>query len=357
MRQVRGLQVLGLQVWILALAGALVPLAGCGSGSPASGNGGFGSIATGGTTSAQPSVSSVAMSPASVTGGNSAQITVTLAEAAPASGLRVALSSSDPTIANAPQEVIFGAGLTTASTSIPTSVVSLTSAVTISASYGGSRAGTNLSVVPAGTTAPFSVTVLPATLTVLQGKSGTSTVTTKASSGFDEALKLSVAKEPVGVTASLSPATIPAPGSGTSKVTLTVDSSTQTGSYPLTVTASEGSTSESAALTLKVTSGSTNPKATFKGCWYKKSGHRYQGVDVSAANAGTYPFNAVLYHGTTCNPNDFADQFGFGELITFGGFGYTFWFTDFKDQPDMSALWYVGDEKSQCVNYEVAPDC
>lgn len=30
---------------------------------------------------------------------------------------------------------------------------------------------------------------------------------------------------------------------------------------------------------------------------------------------------------------------------------------EFKDQTLMSALQYVGDESSQCVNYAVAPDC
>jgi len=106
-----------------------------------------------------------------------------------------------------------------------------------------------------------------------------------------------------------------------------------------------------------VISGSSNPNATFKGCWYKQGGHRYQAVDVSVGNPGTYPFNAILYHGATCNPNDFADQFGFGQLLNFGGFGETFWFTDFEDQTGMSALWYVGNENSQCVNYAVAPAC
>jgi hypothetical protein len=112
-----------------------------------------------------------------------------------------------------------------------------------------------------------------------------------------------------------------------------------------------------AETTLQPTTGNGNPDATFKGCWHKQGRHRYQAVDVTVGKPGTYAFNAILYHGTTCNPNDFADQFGFGQLLNFGGFGYTFWFTDFHDQTDMSALWYVGDENSKCVSYESAPDC
>jgi len=337
-------------VCALVLSGALMPLTGCGSGSAANNTGGFGMAPSG-----QAGVASVSLSPASVTGGSSAQVTVTIAEPAPASGLNVALSSSDPTVVSSPQTLAIAAGETAGTAAVPTSAVSEAKSVTISATYNSSTAGANLSVLPA--TGSFSVTVQPATITVQQGKSGSSKATTKVSSGFDQALQLSVAKVPSGVTASLSPKTIPAPGSGTSKVTLTVASSVQAGSYPISVKASNGTSSQSATLTLKVTSGGSNPNATFKGCWYKQNGHRYQAVDVSVGNPGTYAFNAVLYYGATCDPSKFADQFGFGQLIPFGDFGYTFWFSDFKDQTDMSALWYVGDENSQCVNYAVAPGC
>ncbi|MGD0990455.1 MAG: hypothetical protein ABR874_21820 [Candidatus Sulfotelmatobacter sp.] len=101
----------------------------------------------------------------------------------------------------------------------------------------------------------------------------------------------------------------------------------------------------------------TNPDATFKGCWFKQGKNHYQAVDISVKNAGSYPFNAYLYYGTTCNPNDTADQIGYGEDLDFGGFDYTFWFDRFANKKDMSALWYVGSDKSVCVNYETAPNC
>lgn len=213
--------------------------------------------------------------------------------------------------------------------------------------------------VPA-TTGSFSVTV-PASMTVQQGKSGSSTITTKVSSGFDHELQLSVSKKPSGVSAGPGPATIAAPGSGTSKLTVSVANSVQTGSYPLAVKASDGTTSESAALTLKVTRNSNDPDATFQGCWHKQNGNSYQGVDVYAGDPGSYPMNAILYYGTTCNPDDWADQIGFGEVLNFSGdFGWTFWFNGppFTNKTDMSARWYVGDE-NKCVNYAAAsvPDC
>lgn len=288
-------------------------------------------------------------------GGNSTEITLRMAQPAPANGAKILLRSSDPAVV-LPSSVVIKAGQTSPTFTVSTNAVSAAVAVTIQAEYQNSTAGANLSLLPPAT-APFSVSVLPASVTVQQGKSGSAKATTKVNSGFSHSLELSASGEPVGTTLSLNPQTIPAPGSGTSDLSINVGSSTQTGSYPLTVTASEGTYSASAKTTLKVISGTGNPEATFKGCWYRQGGRRYQGVDVSVGKPGIYPFNAVLYHGTTCNPDDFADQFGFGQLIQFGGFGYTFWFTDFSDQSDMSALWYVGDENSKCVNYETAPNC
>jgi hypothetical protein len=343
------------------LAASLLFSAGCGSGSKPSSSGGFAGIA-----SSQPnvvvggalpknSVASVSLNPASVVGGASAAITVRIAQPAPAGGVKVSLSSSEPELVKIPSSVEIAEGETSGTLQVPSSAVSAATSATIVASYESSMAGANLSVA-ASTTAPFTVTVQPATLTVQQGKSGSSKVVTTVPSGYNHSLQLKVSGQPTGVSVSLNPQTIPAPGSGTSTMTAKVQSSVATGTYTLKVTATDGTSSTAANLTLKVT-GSVSPNATFKGCWYKQNGHRYQGVDISVGTPGTYPFNAVLYRGSTCDPNNFADQFGFGQLINFGGFGYTFWFTDFADQTGMSALWYVGNQHSQCVNYAVAPDC
>lgn len=100
-----------------------------------------------------------------------------------------------------------------------------------------------------------------------------------------------------------------------------------------------------------------NADANFQGCVYKTGKNRFQAVDVTVKNPGTYPFNAKLYYGTTCDPNTQADQFGFGQEIYFGGYGYIFWFDAFANKADMSALWYVGTDVSKCVNYKSAPAC
>ncbi|MGA7399844.1 MAG: hypothetical protein WBW38_07480 [Candidatus Sulfotelmatobacter sp.] len=346
---------------LVALAGLVLFVAG---GAPAqnlsTSPNGFGMRASGqsGSVDGENSLTLTALkfSETSVVGGESTTITLSLADPAPAAGARISLSSSDPTVVLTPASVRVEGGETSLSFPISTYAIAAAESITVRAQYGAATVNADLSVFPA-TAAPFTLAVHPASVTLEQGKSGSATVTSKVDSGFDHSLQVKASGEPAGVKLTLNPKVIPAPGSGTSRLSISVGSSVPAGSYPLTITSIEGSDSASARTTLKVISSSGNPNAKFKGCWYKQSGHSYQAVDFSLGNPGTYPFNAILYYGTTCNANDVADQIGFGELVDFGAVGWTFWFSAFADQTDMSALWYVGEDSSQCVNYETAPDC
>ncbi len=302
-----------------------------------------------------PKVASVSLSPAHLSGGDSTEIKVSLTQPAPEGGTVLHLRSSDASIVAAPVTVRIPPGQTSAAVAISTSPVAVATTVAITALDGDTVAGASLSIAVPETKAPFSVALRPATIRVNPGKSGSVKVITKVTAGFSSALQLTVSNVPDGVTVTLDPTAIPAPGAGTSIADITVSDSVALGAYSIKVTASDGQTSESATLTLKV--GSSGPGATFQGCWYQQNGNSYQAVQVSVENPGTYPFNAVLYYGTTCDPNDWADQIGFGTPIQFGGFDWTFWFDAFPDQSDMSAFWYVGNDKSQCVNYATVPDC
>jgi hypothetical protein len=344
----------------IVLAGALLGLAGCGSGSQVMNSGNFsGTVATQsdratGTLTSRTGVASVRLSPAHLIGGASTEITVILTQPAPGDGIAVQLRSSDASVVATPATVRIPSGQTSATVAASTSPVSAATAVAISALYGDTVAGTSLNIAPA-TTSPFTVAIKPSTVTIATGHSGSTKVTTKVTSGFDETLHLTVSKVPAGVSVTLTPSVIPAPGAGTSNAHIAVSESAAPGTYSLRVKASDGTTSQSATLTLDV--ASSGPGATFQGCWYQQDGNRYQGVTISVANPGTYPFNAVLYYGATCDPNNWADEFGFGTPLSFGGFDWIFWFTDFANQSDMSAFWYVGNDKSKCVSYAVAPDC
>ena len=95
----------------------------------------------------------------------------------------------------------------------------------------------------------FSIAANPASLTVAQGSSATSTINTAVTSGAAQSVTLSVSGAPAGATASLSPSTVTAGNAST----LTFDAGTAAaGTYTLTITgtATSGSHSTSVSVTL-----------------------------------------------------------------------------------------------------------
>ena len=106
--------------------------------------------------------------------------------------------------------------------------------------------------IPLSATGTFTITVTPSTLTIPQNGQAMLTVTTVASGGFNSSIGLSASGLPMGVTASFNPATIGAPGSGTSVMTITVISIARTGTYPITVTGNGGGVQQNATVTLTI---------------------------------------------------------------------------------------------------------
>ncbi len=106
-----------------------------------------------------------------------------------------------------------------------------------------------------GSTAPtpdFAISASPTSLTQVQGTAGSSTITASVSGGFNSAVALTASGAPTGTTVSFSPASIAAPGSGTSTMTVTVGASTAVGSYTITVTGTGGSKTHTATVALTV---------------------------------------------------------------------------------------------------------
>jgi len=102
-------------------------------------------------------------------------------------------------------------------------------------------------------TGPTFALQAPASLTVGQGQYSTADVSTALIGAFNSAVSLSAAGGPAGTTITFTPAIIPAPGSGTSVMTITVPSGAALGSYPITVTAQAGSIIQYATVTLNIT--------------------------------------------------------------------------------------------------------
>src|SRR6185369_7059436 len=71
-----------------------------------------------------------------------------------------------------------------------------------------------LDVPQSGTIDDFAVAASPSTLSIAQGSSGTATITSTLSGGFNSAVTLSASGLPSGATASFNPASFSAPGSG-----------------------------------------------------------------------------------------------------------------------------------------------
>jgi hypothetical protein len=104
-----------------------------------------------GRTVSAPVVVDLALSPASVIGGNSSTATVTISEPAPAGGAEVAIYSSTPTVAGVPASVVIPEGETSVSFQVVTSPVTATGGVMITATYGGAGASAMLTITPSAT--------------------------------------------------------------------------------------------------------------------------------------------------------------------------------------------------------------
>jgi hypothetical protein len=111
---------------------------------------------------------------------------------------------------------------------------------------------TTSSGAPAG---DFAISASPASLTILTGISGASSISTTLSGSFNSAIALSISGLPAGATANVSPPSIAAPGGGSSSLTISVGAATAAGSYNVTVNGAGGGKTHSTTINLTVNSG------------------------------------------------------------------------------------------------------
>lgn len=193
----------------------------------------------------------------SVTQGSSASTTVSTtgsggfnsAVSLSASGLPAGVTASfSPASIAAP-----GSGNSSLTFTASSTATAGTSNVTITATGGGVTHTTTVALTVNPATAPnFAMSVSPASLSVAQGSSGSTTVSTTVSGGFNSAVALSASGLPAGVTATFSPTSIAAPGSGSSTLTLSASSTAAIGTSTITITASGGTVTHTSSLTLTV---------------------------------------------------------------------------------------------------------
>jgi hypothetical protein len=138
------------------------------------------------STTTSLSLSSLALNPTSVVGGNASTGAVTLSGPAPTGGAQVTLSSSNTTVARVPASVTVAAGATSATFTVSTSAVAASTAVTISGAYGGVSRTASLTVQPVPPPAPTltSLTLNPTSVVGgLQPSTGTVTLSAPAPAG------------------------------------------------------------------------------------------------------------------------------------------------------------------------------
>ena len=146
-----------------------------------------------------------------------------------------------------------GSGSSTLTMAVASTTAAGTYTITVSGTGGGiTHTATVALTVTAPTAGAFTISVSPTSGSLRQGQSGTATVTTAVSGGFDSAVALSATGEPTGVTITFTPASIAAPGSGTSSMLLTVSRTAKTGTYPITITGTGGGITHTTTLTFEV---------------------------------------------------------------------------------------------------------
>jgi hypothetical protein len=188
-----------------------------------------------------PSLKSLTISPATISGGAQPQGIVMLNGQAPAGGAIVSLSSNSPMV-SPPASVTVEAGSFSASFPIPTSGVTANTTATVTASYNGTTSQAQVTLTPQQP--PSSLTLSP-TSTTGTGGSSFATVTVASPSSTDAVLQVassnpSIASVPNGVT-------IPA-GSTTGGFNIfTTSVSTQT---VVTISVSGGGVTKTASLTI-----------------------------------------------------------------------------------------------------------
>ncbi len=147
---------------------------------------------------------------------------------------------------------ITGAGTSTMTLTVASSTAAGTYSITVSGTSGSITESTTLSLTVTGTAPIFTIHASPTSISVARGSSGTSTITTAVSGGFNSAITLSASGQGSAQSVTFSPSSIAAPGSGTSTMTVRVGGSARLGNHTITITGKGGGVTHTTTVTLDV---------------------------------------------------------------------------------------------------------
>lgn len=192
-------------------------------------------------------ISSVTLSPSTVVGGGSAgvRVTVNLSAGAPAEGATIMLASSNPAVVNVPRTIRTNfTGQQSAFADVSATIVSATTQVTITATYGSSAQSAILTVTPPSTTAPSLAGLTLNPSSVAGGSSAQGTVTLSAPAQTATTVSLTSGTALASVPASVN---LPA---GASSATFNITTLSVNSTASVTITAFLNSIQSAATLTL-----------------------------------------------------------------------------------------------------------
>lgn len=167
---------------------------------------------------------------------NGFQGTVSLSASGLPSGVTASFSPSNATSAS------------TVTLNASTSATAGAYTVTITGASGSLRSTATISLTISAA-AKFTIAASPASLSISQGASGTSTITVTPQSGFNGTVSFSASGLPSGVTATFSPATT----AQKTTLTLTAAASAAAGTSIVTITGASGTAISATTLTLTIT--------------------------------------------------------------------------------------------------------
>jgi hypothetical protein len=191
---------------------------------------------------APASLTSLAVSPASVTGGQAATGAVSLSGAAPAGGAVVSLASANPA-ASVPSSLTIPGNASSANFTVSTSTVTSTSVGNVTATYAGITKSVTLTVMPVAPAALSSLTLHPTK--VVGGSSSLGTVTLDKAASTPVMISLTSSKPAKAIV----PANVTVP-QGASSATFNIATIKVRRKINATISASYDGMTKSATLTI-----------------------------------------------------------------------------------------------------------
>ena len=221
-----------------------------GWGSP---NTGLISALTGGT---QTSSFSISASPSSlsVAPGGSGSSTITVSPIGSFNSAVTLTTSALPagvTASFSANPIAGGSGSSTLQFTAGSTATPGTYNITVTGTAGSTVQTTTVSLTITGATSGFSLSASPATISISRGNSGSVTITSSVTGGFNSSIALSATGQGGQNSVSFSPASIP--GAGTSTMTISVGRKAALGSHTITISGTSGSTTHTTTVTLTVT--------------------------------------------------------------------------------------------------------